>query len=297
MTLRGRARDAVTGGVAGPPEVIDEAALKAVLTADRRVLELTTTPHRPEVDALVGMHAGERLRASLASLVPTDAAAGTCLHLLLDDLVGASLVSAFALKRWALAISSERPVDLPPSPPPMTEGVCFGFAPGSAALVEQFERVWFDRAAEVPDVVNPDDPYGWHHHTPLEGVAMRRSRRLDAWFDGDVVRIDAFFQDRCRDPDGRQVGVHEYLVTATVDPRGGLVTTLTPDARILPFVECPGAVDMAGAVVGEPYADFRWVVPSSLGATQGCTHLNDVLRSFADLPGLIGRLDQSCHVL
>lgn len=75
------------------------------------------------------------------------------------------------------------------------------------------------------------------------------------------------------------------------------MTTLTPDARILPFVECPGAVDMAGAVVGEPYADFRWVVPSSLGATQGCTHLNDVLRSFADLPGLIGRLDQSCHVL
>ena len=43
-------------------------------------------------------------------------------------------------------------------------------------------------------------------------------------------------------------------------------------------------------MVGEPVGEFRQAVLDTLIGTVGCTHLNDVLRAFADIPSLVRML-------
>jgi hypothetical protein len=43
-------------------------------------------------------------------------------------------------------------------------------------------------------------------------------------------------------------------------------------------------------MVGRPLSDFRQSVLDRLKGTAGCTHLNDVLRSLADVPALTATL-------
>jgi hypothetical protein len=46
----------------------------------------------------------------------------------------------------------------------------------------------------------------------------------------------------------------------------------------------------AARMVGTPVGEFRQAVLDTLVGTVGCTHLNDVLRAFADVPSLIAML-------
>jgi hypothetical protein len=45
--------------------------------------------------------------------------------------------------------------------------------------------------------------------------------------------------------------------------------------------------------VGTPLADLRHEVLDKLRRVDGCTHLNDVLRALAEVPVLVGYLDQA----
>jgi hypothetical protein len=172
------------------------------------------------------------------------------------------------------------------------EGICIGFRPGSSALREIWQGPPSQRAKPVGSLVHPDDPDGWHPLAPLPDVSMRRARRIDVWIDG-VIRIDAGFQDSAGDPVHGRVAVHEYRIAATADPASGELLTLAPDARILPFMECPSAAARALDLVGAPLGELRSVVLERLAKTSGCTHLNDALRALAEVPVLVSQLRAS----
>jgi hypothetical protein len=81
------------------------------------------------------------------------------------------------------------------------------------------------------------------------------------------------------------------VLRATADPDTLLLTSVEPDARILPFLSCPSAVGTAQAVVGTPLRELRTTVLERLARTAGCTHLNDALRALAEVPVLLAKLD------
>ena len=167
------------------------------------------------------------------------------------------------------------------------EGVCTGFAPGSSALMPDGTPVLeYRSSASVGALVNPADPDGWHKLSEQTGIAMRRARRLDLWVDDGLLHVDLGFQDSGTAPDGGRVAVHEYVVTATVDPATMTVASLEADPRILPYRECPGATANITRLIGQPVASLRGSVLEILPGPLGCTHLNDVLRSLSDLATL-----------
>ena len=58
---------------------------------------------------------------------------------------------------------------------------------------------------------------------------------------------------------------------------------------MLPYGECPGALGSAGQVVGWSLDQLRRAVHRELVGTSSCTHLNDTLRSLADLDVLLAQ--------
>jgi hypothetical protein len=142
----------------------------------------------------------------------------------------------------------------------------------------------------VPELINPQDPLGWHELAQQDGVAFRRARRIDVSRDDALVRIDVGFQDSALAPTGGRMAVHEYSVSATADLCAGVLVSLTPRAHILPFGECPGALKNAHLVLGKRLECMREEVLEALPGVLGCTHLNDVFRSLADAPRLLEAL-------
>ncbi len=118
---------------------------------------------------------------------------------------------------------------------------------------------------------------------------MRRARRIDVWLD-EVIVIDSAFQDSATTPDGGRAAIHEYRLSATVDPASLQILSINADPRILPFAECPSAVSNLSRLVGSTLSALRSKVLTELRGTAGCTHLNDALRALADVPTLMRHL-------
>ncbi len=120
---------------------------------------------------------------------------------------------------------------------------------------------------------------------------MRRARRIDVWRDADgLIHLDSAFQDSAPRPEGGRAALHEYRLTGTVDPQTMELLSLEPEPRVLPFIECPGAVTNARKLVGTPLPLIREAVLRDLRGTAGCTHLNDALRALAEVPKLVEQL-------
>ncbi|CAB4363953.1 unannotated protein [freshwater metagenome] len=287
LQLEGTARDAVTIDPADMPSVVAAAAASVGIAPGRKIVSVSSTPERANIEALIGCQGGGHLRAALDHALPGEREAGTPLYLLLDDISGCSLIAGFVVVRW--------PELLPPSherPRINLEGVCIGFAPGNSSLIEQQSGAVAHRVQQVGSLINPDDPHGWHDLAELPGLSMRRARRIDVWRDGDTIVIDSAFQDSAGDPHLDRVAVHEYRLQATADAATLTLQTVTPDPRILPFRECPSAKHTAASLIGTPLANLRLAVLENLGKTNGCTHLNDALRALAEVPVLLEHLDR-----
>ena len=142
----------------------------------------------------------------------------------------------------------------------------------------------------VGKLANRDDSLGWHAMEPMQGVRQRRARRIDLWREGDVIVVDAAFQDSGSTHDGGIAAIHEYRVHAEISAASGRLEALQVIPHILPFQECPGASIKATRMIGTNIADFRETVIETLPTTQGCTHLNDVLRALTDVSVLAGKL-------
>ena len=291
LELRGRARDALTDDPSASPTVLREAAMDATLR--ERVIEvIETTPAFEGIPNLVGQRGGGHLRGALATLVPEVRTSGSPLYLLLDDISGTSLIGGVAFVRQApyRELAEKSGERRGPRPEDM-EGVCIGFAPGSSALTEVVDHLGPPRMRPIGDLVHPDDPRGWHDLPEMPPIGTRRARFIDVRLEGDRIEISAGFQDSTGDPDHGRVGIHEYRLRATADRATGRLDGLESTPHILPFRECPSAVQSSLAILDAPLSDLRDVVLERLAKTRGCTHLNDALRSLAEVPVLIEALE------
>lgn len=291
----GRCRDYRTPAGGGQGTVLDHAEFRANLAEDKTITAITATPAPAKIDQLVGVRGGNHLRLFIKETMPELISDGAPIYLPLDDISGTSLVSAFAWSLWQGGWSESMMANLKPGEleKMMADrvNVCWGLQDGNSGVTGTAPRGDLARA-DAGDVRNPADPEGWHELFEIEGAAFRRARRIDVQRDdaAGLIRIEAAFQDSAKRRDNSRGAIHEYNISATADLASGKLLTLEPEARILPFGECPGAIHNTQRLVGRTLGEIREAVLEQLRGPQGCTHLNDALRALAEVPKLAGYL-------
>lgn len=294
MVFTGMARDVVTPLDCPEPVVRAEDRFDAVIDSERNIVAIETFPERQAAAQLVGCRGGGQLRKAIAAIMPDEQRRGTPLHLLLDDIAGASLVATWAWSQWTDDWLQDREGGLDKEKfatimERMT-GICVGYAEGSTA-----HRLGMNRGpsegVSTGDLCNPQDPEGWHCYGRQTGVGMRRARRIDVVRRDGWIEVESAFQDSGSKPDGGRQALHEYTISAVVDAATCRIVAIDAQPRVLPFPECPAATRTLGRLEGAFVADLRTIVLERLRGTAGCTHLNDALRALAEVPRLIAMLD------
>ena len=222
----------------------------------------------------------------MAAALPDEVAAGTSLALLLDDLPVAALISGYAR-----LYSGDLPE--PSSTTWAQEDICSGWRSDGTMMVSvragRGVPLRVGPPAPRPEEECASDPLGWHALPPLPVGAMRRRRRIDVTV-GEAWDVGAMFRDTHVDEHGDETVLHEYTLTATVDPEQRIFTSCAAVPRVLPWVECPVAAASADRLIGRDVSSVRDFVRSELRGTSTCTHLNDLLRSLGDVDTLAAAL-------
>ena len=247
--------------------------------SDRVIDDIAAIPARRAADTFAGQPGGPGFRSTVGKLFPEEVQRAGLLHLLLDDWVGAALVSGYGVQHAAINWASRRSC-LPVRADHMA-GICAGFAGTLARAVRQAQRhhpvgARADRATA--------GPAGWHTVEPLRPHGMRRFRTLDL---GPEDEFAAHFRDSHVDGDGVETIVHEYTVEGSIDASTRTITSVTANVRVLPWQECPGAIGSAARIRGMTLSELRDRVRGEFVGTTTCTHLNDTLRAVADLDALL----------
>jgi Protein of unknown function (DUF2889) len=290
LQLQGRARDLVTP-IAGEPSVVARADLFAVTGRERDIQRLESEPAAAGLARLVGCRAGGNLRAAIAAELPDEMERGTPLYLLLDDLAGSTLISGFTLILWGEVYPEIRERMKIGAGTRVMRDVCSGFRDGSAAIKPDGTMAGLHQnTTPTGRIDDPTDPLSWHElHDPPQ-MAMRRARRIDVWDDDGELRIDSMFRDSVWNPEGQEVVLHEYEIFAGADRATGTLQSVTAVPRVLPYPECPGAAPNASWMAGTELRTLRSAVIQRLRNADCCTHLNDGLRSLAEVPILASAL-------
>ncbi|MGV0644422.1 DUF2889 domain-containing protein [Mycolicibacterium sp. XJ2546] len=271
-----RASDVVGGGA----DTLDRVAIHARLH-NRIIADLSAVPYDDRLSRLVGHRVGPGFRSTVTELLPEDVERASLLNLLLDDWVGAALVSGYALQHTAIELGAER--ELPAGTVDRMTGICAGFAP-DASLVSYARRNDIIPTARGPVAPVLDSA---HAVEPLRPNGMRRYRRLDLHpADAGSAEFDAHFRDSHVDSDGLETIVHEYTVTGVVDTSTRTIASVRAEVRVLPWQECPGAIGSAQRVQGISLMELRDRIRREFVGTTTCTHLNDTLRAIGDLHAL-----------
>jgi Protein of unknown function (DUF2889) len=273
-----RARDVVSRGP-GAVDVLGRVGVRAHL-AERVIENIGVDPDDERLAQLAGSRVGPGFRATVGKLLPHEVATAGLLHLLLDDWVGAALVSGYGVQHAAITLGIEE--KLPAGTADHMAGICAGFA-ADASLVPYARRNGTIPSVHGP-LAPPLDPDGIHSVEPLRPHGMRRFRRLDLTLTGG---FDAHFRDSHVDGDGVETIVHEYTVEGSIDASARTVTSVAASVRVLPWQECPGAIGSAGRITGMSLSEMRDRVRGEFVGTATCTHLNDTLRAVADLGALL----------
>jgi Protein of unknown function (DUF2889) len=295
--LHGRVRDFATDATGGPGILRGEAAMEARLAPDKTITAISADPAPATLQQLVGQRGGNHLRLMIRETMPELLAQAAPLYLVLDDISGTALVCTWAWSQWnpdwmasLRQTSPEGQVDRMLSE---RAGVCWGLKPGNSGL-DPDRQLGDIGTADGGELRNPADPDGWHPFPVIAGVSMRRARRIDVIRDDEagLIRIDAAFQDSAPRRQGGRAALHEYRLAATIDASNLKFLTITPEPRVLPFPECPGAVHNTQRLIGTSLTDVRASVLAQLRGPEGCTHLNDALRALAEVPQLVSYLDR-----
>ncbi len=284
-----RARDAAAAG-AGGVDVLGEVRISAHLTGNV-IDDITSTPQDSRLDALRGWRVGAGFRSKVGELLPDEVERASLLHLLLDDWVGAALVSGYGIQHTAISLGIEQ--KMPPGVADRMAGICAGFAPEASLIgyARRHDVIPTGRGPVAPPIG------GLHDVEPLRARGMRRFRRLDMWPSdaGSVesVEFEAHFRDSHMDDDLVETIVHEYTVAGSVDTATRTIASVGAEVRVLPWQECPGAIGSAARVQGMSLVELRDRVRTEFVGTSTCTHLNDTLRAIADLDALLNLFSAS----
>jgi hypothetical protein len=291
LVMLGRGRDLLTLA-GGASRVVDTAAIDAevAFTDDRRLTTMTTSPRVPGLRDLIGHRVGAGFRSRVDNAAPDLGDSGSLLYQMLDDLPGASLVSGHAF------ISARAEPMAQMSREHASVDLCAGWATDATIMVEIDEhgRVPGVTGPAAPPLASEDDLDSWHELGPLHIHAMRRARRIDVWrSEVDRLSVTGIFRDSYVEADGVETALHEYAIDVTVDTvtMTAIESTATPHA--LPWVECPRAAESATRIVGQRLSPLRLAVRRDFTGISTCTHLNDQLRSLADVPALAAHLPSS----
>jgi hypothetical protein len=303
LVLTGRARDLVTP-TRGDAVVVDEAAFRARVgdfLGGQIIEEFTASPAIEGLEGLIGRSASRGYRRELQRLADEQGMVGRAIFQLLDDVPGTALVSGYApeLERrdtGAAPTPRRPPADGAPPHLLALTGVCAGWQEGGAIVTNVLEvgHVPIAVGPEAPSLDRPDDPIAWHDlPDPMPPHGMRRRRRIDvvppASPHEGLLTVDAMFRDSYVTADSVETVVHEYTFTADLDAVTHVVLRAEAVARALPFAQCPEAAGSATRLVGTGLDDLRDRVRTDFVGATTCTHLNDMLRAFADVGVLAAR--------
>lgn len=229
------------------------------------------------LESLVGTSVSAGFRRALSQLAPR-AERAALRHRMLDDLVGAVLVSGVALVE--AGVYPIQPRDLL-----VFTDVCRGWAAGGTQHDDIAADLYPLPTGPAPnDVSAPDDPLAWHRTEPAEQDFMRRSRRIDVRADGPELAVDAHFRDVSVPVTGEGTVIHEYSLTARADAATLALTALDVRAHALPWQECNSVPATGAHLIGATLGELETTVRGKLSGTAGCTHLNDTFRGLDAVP-------------
>jgi hypothetical protein len=250
----------------------------------------------------VGATVGPGFRSRVNDLAADGCDDGSLLYLLLDDLPGATLVSGYALHHAGSLDGAPRPDGARPETarPPVelnAQGdVCAGWAHDATMMLHVREKgtVPVPIGPPAPTLEADGDPESWHVMAALPPHSVRRRRRLDVIAPpaGETYhQVDLHFRDSHVDDRGRETVMHEYTIGGAVDLMADKVLHVSARAHVLPWMECPGALASAARLDGMDLSVLRTRVRKEFVGRSTCTHLNDSLRSLADIAALSRELE------
>lgn len=288
LQLLGAARDLRTPA-AGDAEELAAATVRALVGPTRQLEELAVSPETA-VDDLLGLIVGGGFRAAVDRVVPSHRDEHSPLYLLLDDLPVAALISGYAtLYLRGQEMMRNQPAGERRGP---RADICSGWR-SEGVMMQSIERegaIPVPVGPAAPVLERSDDLLGWHEVPPLAVGAMRRRRLIDVTRTEGGYSVAAMFRDSHVDPEGLETVLHEYTLSMTLDDRGERVLTCSAAPRTLPWPECPAAAASSTRLEGHAVTELRGLVRSEFHGTSTCTHLNDLLRSLADVGVLVASL-------
>lgn len=296
QVMKAAGRDLFTGVDKTAPQAVEDDALTVTLSPGSRI-EAITGSRLPETLAnFVGKRPGGELRRAMGETMPDDVAQSTILHGLLDNLAGGLFMSKASWYAWLPGGTDDYDTaqGLPSTLGRSVEGLCISFQSGSPAMTA--DGLSNEAIADHPLGPPPfgiDDPWEWHIFPATPGPNQWRLRRIDLWREDGAFHVDSWFQDSAALP-GRQdlrLLFHEYALRAVVDPDTLSLLSIDVTPAVLPFDTCPAAAASPQRLVGASLARFRELVPATLPGIQGCTHLNDMLRTLQDVEPMAALLE------
>jgi len=292
LVLTGAARDLKTSR-GGDTLELGTARVRALVGASRALEELDVMPDA-ETSGLLGLPVAGGFRAAVDRAVPDERDAHSPLYLLLDELPVATLISGYAMLYLRGDALRTEAAEAPPEATPgrgLRSDICSGWR-GDGVMMRSVAA-----GTGVPTPVGPpapilessEDPLGWHLVPTLAAGAMRRRRLVDVGGDAEF-EVTAMFRDTHVDPDGIETVLHEYTLAMVVEQPTQRVRYCEATPRTLPWPECPAAALSARRLEGHRVGELRSLVRTEFHGTSTCTHLNDLLRSLADVEVLIAAL-------
>jgi hypothetical protein len=283
LRLDGSARDLRTED-GGDAVTLAAASVTAVVDGQHQLRSLSTVPTHAATTALLGHAVGRGFRSTVHELLPTDLVQSTLLGRLLDELPVAVLISGYGrLYSGELGMTAAEAQ-------PLQADICAGWRSDGTMLVTLRESgtMPVPMGPEAPSLTT-EDADAWHALPTLPAGAMRRQRLLEVG-PGTVRPVYAMFRDSHADEStGTATVLHEYSLTASFDAAADRLLDVEAHPQVLPWGECPAAAASAQRVSGRSPHELREVVRAELRGTSTCTHLNDLLRSLADVPALTHR--------
>jgi hypothetical protein len=283
------ARDLFTGHDSSAPQVLARERLEMTVGRSRDIGIARDESNSRDLDFMTGLSFGRPIRGAVATHFSKELAERSLFIRLLDEIPGPIGLAHAAFLAW-----SGRPPGSQLGRP--VEGLCVGYRPGSSAVLPDKTTNFELIRAREESVALDDDRWAWHSVADTTGPSLWRLRALDVWHEDNVICANTQFQDSGSLPDSgnyRRV-MHEYRVTAIIDPCDFVLRAVEVTPGMLPFPTCLAAPESAGGLVGHPVSTFGKLVSMDLTGTAGCTHLNEALKALQDVPAIAREVRSSC---